>query len=329
MRWYDHAAKMAVPEIDLDLSLPPAERWRSLVPHAEAAGRLLDCYLRDLSQLGTFTHLVESYADAFVDGEHRAEVASIAHIVGRPEIDVLLGSLYYDAFRQLIGCTAFACDGPDGPIHARNLDWWTEDQMLSRLTCVVRAHGGRAIGPYQMVSWPGFIGALSGLAPGRFSITLNAAISNERPSLGAPIVLVIRRALETCSDFGEAMRLLENTPIAADCLLLVTGTRHGEMAVIERTSTRAAVRGPQRGFVAVTNDYRRLDATGAAKVGNRLQETACGRFDRAVERLNQTLPANTVACFQILSDPSVRMSITVQQMVMVPRTGELVVEIPR
>ena len=24
---------------------------------------------------------------------------------------------------------------PNGPIHARNLDWWTEDQMLARLTC--------------------------------------------------------------------------------------------------------------------------------------------------------------------------------------------------
>jgi hypothetical protein len=320
---------MSVPEIDLDLSLPPGERWQGLAAHAEAAGRLLDCYLRDLNQLGSFAPLVEAYADAFVSREHRAEVGSIARIVGRREIDVLLGSLYYDAFRQLIGCTAFACDGPDGPIHARNLDWWTEDQMLARLTCVVRAHGGSAIGPYQMVSWPGFIGALSGLAPGRFAVTLNAAISNERPSLAAPVVLVLRQALETCRDFGEAMRLLERTPIAADCLLLVTGTRAGEMAVIERTSTRAAVRGPERGFVAVTNDYRSLDAAGAAMAGNPLQETACGRFDRAVERLSEGLPSNPAACLQILGDPAVRMSITVQQMVMVPRTGELVVEIPR
>ncbi|HXJ20845.1 MAG TPA: C45 family peptidase [Polyangia bacterium] len=319
---------MAVPEIDLDLSLPPGERWRGLAAHADAAGRLLDCYLRDLSQLGAFAPLIESYADAFVGPEHRAEVASIAHIVGRPERDVLLGSLYYDAFRQLIGCTAFACDGPDGPIHARNLDWWTEDKMLARLTCLVNAHGGNAIGPYQMVSWPGFIGALSGLAPGRFSVTLNAAISNERPSLAAPVVLVLRRVLESCRDFGAAVDLLERTPIAADCLLLVAGTRQGEMAVIERTSTRAAVRGPERGFVAVTNDYRSLAAVGSAKVGDRLQETACARFDRAVARLSEALPQNPAECLQILSDPSVRMSITVQQMVMVPRTGELAVEIP-
>lgn len=320
---------MAVPEIDLDLSLPPGERWRGLAAHANAVRELLDCYLRDLGQLGAFAPLIESYADAFVSREHRAEVASIANLVGRPENDVLLGSLYYDAFRYLIGCTAFACDGPDGPIHARNLDWWTEDQMLARSTCVVNAHGGDAVGPYQMVSWPGFIGALSGLAPGRFSVTLNAAISDEKPSLAAPVVLALRQALEACRDFGEAVDRLERAPIAADCLLLVAGTRQGEMAVIERTSTRAAVRGPERGFVAVTNDYRSLAAGEGAMVGNRLQETACGRFDRAVERLSARLPVNAAACLEILSDPSIRMSITVQQMVMVPQTGELVVEIPR
>jgi len=98
------------------------------------------------------------------------------------------------------------------------------------------------------------------------------------------------------------------------------------MAVIERTSTRAAVRGPGGGFVAVTNEYRRLDAAGTL-TGNHLQETACRRFDRATELLEQGLPLDAAACLRILADPAVRMSITVQQMVMRPKTGELVVGI--
>jgi hypothetical protein len=317
-----------VPALDLDQSRPASERWDCLTPHAEAARRLMDCYLRDLGELRSFAPLIESYADAFVSADHRAEVASIAQVVGRSENDVLLCNLYYEAFRQLIGCTAFACDGPDGPIHARNLDWWTEDQMLARLTCVVRAEGGESVGPFQLVSWPGFIGALSGLAPGRFAVTLNAVISDEKPSLAAPIALLIRQALERCASFDEAVSLLERTPIAADCLLLVTGIRSGEMVVIERTSTRAAVRGPERGFVAATNDYRSLAGVGDGRIGSRLQETACGRFDRAVELLGARRPANAAASLAILRDPAVRMGITVQQMVMVPSTGELVVEIP-
>jgi hypothetical protein len=287
---------------------------------------LLECYLRDLEELGAFAPLIESYAQAFVSVEHREEIASIARMVGRPEPEVLLGNLYYEAFRQLIGCTAFACDTPDGPIHARNLDWWTEDRILARLTCVVRVQGAPA-GPYELVSWPGFIGALSGLAPGRFAISLNAVISSERPTLAPPVVLLIRHALETCGTFREAVSLLERSPIAADCLLLLTGTKSGEMAVIERTSTRAAVRGPEAGFVAVTNDYRRMDAAGRVN-GNHLQETACARFDRATELLREGLPRDPATCLGILGDPALRMSITVQQMVMHPNTGKLVVRIP-
>jgi hypothetical protein len=318
---------MNVPSLRLDLSRPATERWAGLAPHLEDARRLLDCYVRDLGGLGAFAPMLEPYAAEFISGEHREEIRSIARMIGRSEPEVLLGNVYYEAFRRLMGCTAFACDTDDGPVHARNLDWWTEDQMLARLTVVVDVCGASA-GPYQIVSWPGFIGALSGFAPGRFAVSLNAVISREPPSLAPPIVLLIRQALETCRTFGEAVSRLERSPIAADCLLLVTGTQKGEMLVIERTSTQAARREPEHGFVVVTNDYRRLDVSGESMSGNPLLETACGRFDRVTERLRSELPGRPLACLPILKDPSVQMSITVQQMVMRPRTGEILVEIP-
>jgi hypothetical protein len=178
------------------------------------------------------------------------------------------------------------------------------------------------------VSWPGFIGALSGLAPGRFAITLNAVISGESPSLAGAIVLLIRRVFGECRGFAEAVSLLERSPIAADCLLLVTGTQQGEMVVIERTSTRSAIRGPMDGRVVVTNDYRALNGVGRSVDGNRLQETACGRFDRITSLLAAERPSDTRGCLELLTDPGVRMSITVQQMVMKPATGELAVHLP-
>lgn len=316
---------MILPEIHLDLSLAPHERWRELAPHAEDAGRLLDSYLRDLGGVETFGALIEPYLDTFVDAEHRIELATIAQIVNRSPDQVALANFYYEALQQKMGCTAFACDTPDGPIHARNLDWWTDDEMLSRLTCIVRADGGASVGPYQLVSWPGFIGAFSALAPGRFAITLNAVTSDEPAAYAQPVVTLIRRALETCREFDEAVALLERTPIAADSLLLVSGTQQGEMVVIERTSTRAALRGPVGGFVAVTNDYKVL---GGAELtaGNALQLTTCARFDRAVELVGGTRALDAAGCLRILRDEAIQMIITVQQMVMRARTGELVVE---
>src|SRR5262249_42706917 len=134
----------------------------------------------------------------------------------------------------VFGCTAFAVDMGDQVLHARNLDWWTEGSLLSRYTAACRFVGAPA-GEFTTVGWPGFVGAFSGIAPGRFAVTLNAVLSDEPAQLGTPVVLLIRRTLEEARSFTEAVRTLSETPIPCDCLLLVTGVRSGEMAVIERS----------------------------------------------------------------------------------------------
>src|SRR5439155_21699618 len=121
----------------------------------------------------------------------------------------------------------------------------------------------------------------------------------ESTSLAAPVVLMIRRVLEECRGFAEAVSLLERSRIAADCLLLVTGTRPGEMVVIERTFTRSAIRGPIDGQVVVTNEYRTLNGAGRSVDGNRLQETACGRFDRITALLAAERPSDARACLEL------------------------------
>jgi len=54
--------------------------------------------------------------------------------------DVALGNCYYDALKVVLGCTAFAVDTGDEILHARNLDWWTENAALARYTtvCILR-----------------------------------------------------------------------------------------------------------------------------------------------------------------------------------------------
>ena len=52
------------------------------------------------------------------------------------------------------------------------------------------------------------------------------------------------------------------------------------------------------------------------------------RFDRARAQALRTLPADPEACFAILTDPKVKMLITVQHMVMRAATGELHIRLP-
>src|SRR6185312_108668 len=164
------------------------------------------------------------------------------------------------------------------------------------------------------------IGAFSGLAPGRFAVTLNASLSLDPVVIATPVVLLLRSALESCGSYAEALAMLRDIPIPSDCLLLISGVRPGELAVIERTPRRSEVRKSKDGFVAVTNDYRVLNITPAGS--SVLQTTSCSRFDRVRELLEEQSPVTVDGCFDYLSDPAVRMNMTVQQMVLNAAAGE-------
>jgi acyl-CoA:6-aminopenicillanic acid acyl transferase len=308
-----------VHRVAIDLRDRPEARWGALAAHRDAARALIAFYLRDLE--GTATReLVAFVRDAVVPAEYVAEMRGIASYLGLDELDVVIANLYYDALKAAIGCTAFAIDTPDGPLHARNLDWWGDGDFLTRETLVMDLRGGDA-GRYQLVGWPGFVGCFSGVATGRFAVTLNAVTSTDSPAIAPAVVFVLRRVLETALDFAAAVDAIASAPIASDCLLLVTGVSHGEMVVIERTPTRSAVRGPVDGQIAVTNDYRVLAATTGAP--RNLAETSCGRFDRATSMIREHPPRDAAACRVVLDDPGVKMCITAQQMVLSARRGTI------
>jgi hypothetical protein len=180
---------------------------------------------------------------------------------------------------------------------------------------------------FTAVSWPGFAAVLSGVAPGRFAVTLNAVVSNEATTIAKPISFLIREVLEEASGFDEAVEMFTSTPITADCLLLVSGTTRGEMCVIERTPQRAGIRRPESDFIIATNDYRILENS-AFDWGADLESTSCSRFERVEKLILGHRPTDIQACFRILADALVQNEITMQQMVMCAGTGELEVRLP-
>jgi acid ceramidase len=151
------------------------------------------------------------------------------------------------------------------------------------------------------------------MKPGKFSITLNAVSSTEKPNLAPPVTFLIREVLENADSFQEALQLLSETEIASDCLLMLVGANMGEQVVIERTPRKFALRYSEENHLVVTNDYRQFNND--TKTGDVLQQTSCGRFDRASELIAECQPQTAAECLSILSDANVKMGITVQQMV--------------
>lgn len=314
------ASRESLPVIEVDLLRAPDQRWAELEPYADAMRELLSIHLSDLGNLEPVRATLTAHGDACISIEHRAEIDAIAKIAQLDPSDLMLMNVYYDVIKHVFGCTAFAVDGPHGPIHARNLDWLTRSNALARHSIVVRyLHG--TVPLFDSVTWPGFIGTLSGVAPSRFSVTLNAVLSNDAPGHAEPVSLVLRNLLTTAS-YAEAVATLTACPLSCDCLLLMVGTKNGERCVIERTPTRSAVRHADTHPIVVTNDYRALTSDSANHLST-LEATSCTRFDRATSLLTSTPSLTSDACFHHLNDPQIRMDMTVQQMVMSAAQGWL------
>ncbi|HEY3149092.1 MAG TPA: carcinine hydrolase/isopenicillin-N N-acyltransferase family protein [Dongiaceae bacterium] len=171
-------------------------------------------------------------------------IPEIAHIAERlPGAGVHALNLSYEW-----ACTSAAV----APLMMRALDWRLDG--MGREVVVAR-HRSPA-GSWLNVTWPGFVGVLTALAPGRFAAALNQAPLRRRTYVfpvdwlidrmkvdgtrAMPPTHVLRLAFETCGTFDEAVEVLRDTPIAMPCLFALSGA-DGNACVIERQEESAFV----------------------------------------------------------------------------------------
>jgi hypothetical protein len=150
------------------------------------------------------------------------------------------------------GCTTLAREQAGLPWLARTLDW--PFPGLGRYMEVVQMTG--QAGDFASVTWPGYAGCLTAIAPGRFAATVNQAPMWRRTrhpwlrpydvalnAVGtwnirfAPPDHLLRQVFELARDYREARTRLEETPIARPVIYTLAGCRAGERCVIERTET--------------------------------------------------------------------------------------------
>jgi hypothetical protein len=156
------------------------------------------------------------------------------------------------------GCTARAGEERGVPWLVRTLDW--PFRGLGHHTELAHMRG--EAGDFVSVTWPGYVGVLTALAPGRFAAALNqaplwrrtrhrwlrpcdylAGVTRAANSQGRlPPDQLLRRAFESCRDFAAARRLLETEPVARPVIYTLVGSSPHERCVIERTETAFVTR---------------------------------------------------------------------------------------
>jgi hypothetical protein len=156
------------------------------------------------------------------------------------------------------GCTARACEEDGVPWLIRTLDW--PFHGLGRHAEVARMRGAAA--DFFSVTWPGYVGALTAIAPFRFAAAVNQApmrrrtkhrwlrpydfAANVRTAWRSadrmPPDQLLRRTFELCEDYAAARRMLETTPVARPVIYVLIGRVPRERCVIERTETAFTTR---------------------------------------------------------------------------------------
>lgn len=202
-----------------------------------------------------------------------SEIAEIAATLGFPGV-WLLNSSY------LWGCTSLAREEDGAPWLARTLDW--PFPGLGRHADVLRSQG--PAGECFSVTWPGYAGVLTAMAPRRFAACVNQAPMRRRTrhawlrvyDLAAnarhtwantrhmPPDQLLRQVFEICGTYAAAKRALEITPVARPVIYTLIGCAPGERCVIERTETGFETREDE---TSAANDWAPSRPMWEARIG--------------------------------------------------------------
>lgn len=208
------------------------------------------------------------------------EIEAIAAVLGVSGIWFLNGAYQW-------GCTALAREEAGAPWLARTLDW--PFPGMGRGIDVAHMRG--PAGDFFCATWPGYVGVLTAMAPGRFAAAINQAPLRRRSHARAlryldivanavdtwrrvrniPPDQLLRQVFESCGSFAEAKARLETIPVARPVIYTLVGCAPGEHCIIERTEDGFHTRNEH---TSAANDWREGDASYEARLGARLSLTA-------------------------------------------------------
>jgi hypothetical protein len=296
--------------------------------HAERAAALIDTALHSYPFLPMAAALADRLSQRWLERQENPyldEVRHIARRLGRPGVYFL--NIVYEW-----ACSTSAAPDPAGAGARliRVLDWGLAG--IGRHAVIAQQDGGH--GPFYNATWPGYVGVLTAVAPGRFAAAINQAprlpffgprwldevagrLRMLRQEGAVPAAHLLRRVFEEARDYEAALALLadERHLLAVPALFTVSGTTADEACVVEAIGRQRRVHRAQPGdgfTIGVANDWLSGDLPGVPRAhavewsatvsprdNNRVRRSAVcalqkGRFRGAVDLAAPVLNSHTV-----------------------------------
>lgn len=313
----------------IDLALPEEHRWDDVIRVRRRDARRL---LREFeSRLSVPSALLAPFRWVYglSGGRYAGEMSAWADALGvSPSLLTAAQCSYELAMAgayagSIFGCTAAVVDRPrGGPLHLRFLDW--DLPGMRAATAVFDFRNGKH--NFTIIGITGFVGALTGVVPGGYSVSINQAPASEPPGFDFGPSFLVREVLETCGTYDEAVYALKHTPVAAPVFFTVCGTERGQGCVIERRRREHRIRRMTGAVLVQANHHIAPSWRGYRYDDLEMQQDSENREEFAERRVR----GRSGTARQLLSALEVfpiDSSITVQRIAIQPSSGAVFLKV--
>jgi len=205
----------------------------------------------------------------------------------------------------LVGCTSFGTWGSHSAnssmIIGRNFDFWVGDKFSEdKIVAFFNPSGGHK---FMIVTWGGFIGAVSGMNDQGLAVTINAAKSDIPTSSATPVSLVTREILQYAGNISEAIAIAKKRKMFVSESFLVASAADHKAVIIEKTPDDLDVYDPKQDYILCTNHFQGSEFRDTKKNKEQIAESASEyRYKRLQELVSADLKNTVPATVAILRD---------------------------
>ena len=215
---------------------------------------------------------------------HRLGAYHAAHDISHFVMDMPLAPK-----EPIDGCTAFSARGPGGHLlTARNFDFQGGPGFdRDKIVMFVKPEKGY---PFISVSWPGMLGAVTGMNARLIYVSINAGASSDTRAVGTPSCFVVREVLQRAATIEEAVAIISRAQVFVSDSFLVADGKTGRAIVVEKTPARMGIRKTEGERIVCANHFITKELAGDPKNLKYMASSSSVARQKRAEALLALLP---------------------------------------
>ncbi|WP_337967969.1 C45 family peptidase [uncultured Flavobacterium sp.] len=192
----------------------------------------------------------------------------------------------------LVGCSSFAAWGEKSEngnlILGRNFDFYVNDAFAeNKIVAFINPKEGHK---FMMVTWPGMIGAVSGMNQEGLTVTINASKSKIPIIAKTPISILTREILQHAQNIDEAIAIAKKRKVFVSESIMVGSAHDNKAVLIEVSPNKMDVYGvPNSDQLICSNHFQGEDLKNEKR--NQLQ-IANSHSEYRLERIEELFTKN-------------------------------------